>query len=46
MGHIYASVFAPLATSANASLLYALAYVSLCWIVMAGLYRKGIFLKI
>jgi predicted acyltransferase len=46
MGHIYASVFAPLATPANASLLYALSYVMLCWIVMAVLYRKGIFLKI
>jgi predicted acyltransferase len=46
IGHIYASVFAPLATPANASLLYALAYVFLCWIAIAGLYRKRIFLKI
>src|SRR5438552_14042570 len=41
IGHIYASVFAPLATPANASLLYALVYVFLCWVLMAGLYRKG-----
>ena len=46
LGHIYASVFAPLAAPANSSLLYALAYVFLCWIVMALLYRKGIFLRI
>jgi len=46
MGQIYASVFAPLATPANASLLYALVYVFLCWVLIAGLYRKGIFLKI
>jgi predicted acyltransferase len=46
LGDIYTSVFAPLASPANASLLYALVYVVLCWAVMAGLYRKGIFLKI
>jgi predicted acyltransferase len=44
--HIFDSVFAPLASPANASLLYALVYVVLCWMVMALLYRKGIFLKI
>lgn len=46
MGHIYTSIFAPLASPANASLLYALTYVALCWVVMAVLYRKRIFLKI
>ena len=44
--HVYASVFSPLASPANASLLYAIAYVVLCWIPMAFLYRKRIFLKI
>jgi predicted acyltransferase len=44
--HIFNSVFAPLASPANASLLYALAYVALCWMVMELLYRKGVFLKI
>jgi predicted acyltransferase len=44
--HIFDSVFAPLASPANASLLYALVYVVLCWMAMALLYRKGIFLKI
>jgi len=43
---IFVSVFAPLANPATASLLYALAYVALCWVAMAALYRKGIFLKI
>jgi predicted acyltransferase len=46
MGHIYTSIFAPVASPANASLLYALTYVALCWVVMAVLYRKRIFLKI
>ncbi len=46
MGHIYTSIFAPLASPANSSLLYALTYVALCWVVMAVLYRKRIFLKI
>ena len=43
---IYQPVFAPLASPANASLLYALAYVLVCWMAMWVLYRKGIFLKI
>ena len=46
INHVYSSVFAPLASPANASLMYALAYVALCWALMALLYRKGIFLKI
>lgn len=43
---IYSSCFAPFASPANASLLYALAYVALCWIVMAVMYRKGIVIKV
>jgi len=43
---IYGHVFVPLASPANASLLYALAYVLVCWAAMWVLYRKGIFLKI
>jgi predicted acyltransferase len=43
---IYQRVFAPLASPMNASLLYALAYVLVCWVAMWALYRKGIFLKI
>ena len=39
-------VFAPLLDPSNASLLYAIAYVGLCWVAMALLYRKGLFLKI
>jgi predicted acyltransferase len=39
-------LFAPLGSPANASLLYSLAYVAACWVVMWTLYRKGIFLKV
>jgi len=46
LGYLYSHLFAPLASPVNASLLYALAYVGVCWLVMAVLYRKGIFLKI
>ena len=44
--YLYLNLFAPLAEPMNASLLYALAYVAFCWLVMAVLYRKNIFLKI
>jgi predicted acyltransferase len=43
---IYERGFVPLTSAANASLLYALAYVLVCWAAMWVLYRKGIFLKI
>jgi predicted acyltransferase len=43
---LYRSLFAPLASPANASLLYALLYVVFCWAAMALLYRKRLFLKI
>lgn len=46
LNHVYRSVFAPLANPANASLLYALVYVGLCWAVMAVLYSKRIFIKV
>ena len=44
--YFYTHLFAPWASPANASLIYALAYVGLCWLVMAGLYRRKVFLKI
>ena len=43
---IYQRAFVPLASPVNASLLYALAYVLMCWLAMWVLYRKGIFLKL
>ena len=43
---IYHRMFVPLASPANASLLYGLAYVLVCWLAMWVLYRKGIFLKV
>ncbi|MDQ1610060.1 MAG: hypothetical protein QOE16_2792 [Microbacteriaceae bacterium] len=44
--YIYSHFFAPFASPPNASLLYALVYVGLCWAAMFVLYRKGITLKI
>ena len=44
--YVYSNLFAPLASPLNASLLYALVYVGFCWLFMALLYRKNIFLKI
>jgi predicted acyltransferase len=43
---LYENLFAPLASPANASLLYAIAYVLACWAVMWVLYRKKVFLKV
>jgi predicted acyltransferase len=44
--YLYLQLCAPLLNPANASLLYAIAYVGVCWLAMALLYRKGLFLKI
>jgi len=43
---VYQHLFTPLANPANASLLYAVVFVLICWLVMRMLYRKSIFLKI
>ena len=43
---LYQNRFEPLTSPANASLLYAICYVLMCWVVMWALYRKRIFLKI
>ena len=45
-GWTYRVLFAPSASPMNASLLYAVAYVLICWIPMWILYRKRILLKI
>lgn len=44
--YIYQHWIVPFVSPANASLLYALAYVFACWLVMLVLYRRRIFLKI
>ncbi len=44
--YIYSRVFAPVASAPNASLLYAIAFVTVCWVAMSVLYRKRIFIKI
>jgi predicted acyltransferase len=43
---VYQHAFAPIASPWNASLLYAITYVLMCWAAMWALHRKGIFLKI
>jgi predicted acyltransferase len=43
---IYERCCASWLSPANASLLYALCFVFLCWLTMAVLYRKRIFIKI
>jgi len=43
---LYHNLFNPLASPLNASLLYAISFVLVCWAGMALLYRKRIFLKI
>jgi predicted acyltransferase len=43
---VYEAVFAPLAPPPLASLLYALAFLAVCWVAMDVLYRRRIFLKI
>jgi predicted acyltransferase len=44
--YLYRSFFAPLASPPNASLIYSLAFVLVCWVVAWLLYRKRIFIKI
>ncbi len=43
---VYGRVFEPLGSSASGSLVYSLVFVLVCWIPMAVLYRKQIFLKL
>jgi predicted acyltransferase len=43
---LYQNGFEPFVGPANASLLYAICYVLLCWSAMWLLYRKRIFLKV
>jgi predicted acyltransferase len=45
-GYIYQHVFAPLASPQMSSLLFAIAFVIVCWLPAAVLYRKKIFLKV
>ncbi len=43
---VYQNLFDPLASPMNASLLYAISFVLVCWVAMLLLYRKRVFLKI
>jgi predicted acyltransferase len=43
---VYQHLFAPLASPVNASLIYGVSYVFVCWVAMWVLYRREIFIKI
>ena len=43
---VYNRWFEPLARPANASLIYALVFVLICWMAMWGLYQRKVFFKI
>ncbi len=45
-GWLYGHLFAPLASPINASLLYAIAYVLLMYVIAYALYRRGWFLRV
>ena len=45
-GYVYQHFFAPWASPKMSSLLFAIAFVILCWLPTAALYRKKIFLKV
>jgi predicted acyltransferase len=44
--YLYRTLFVPLASPANASLLYSLAFSAAMFLVAYGLYRKGWFLRV
>jgi predicted acyltransferase len=43
---LFHAVFTPLASPANASLLYAMAYTLLLWLIAFGMYRRGWFWRV
>ena len=43
---VYKGVFAGVGSPAFGSVLYALAFVGVCWLAMLPLYRRGVFLKL
>ena len=43
---VYQTVFVPLASPVNASLLYALTYTFVLWLIAYGMYRKGWFWRV
>jgi predicted acyltransferase len=43
---LFHAVFAPLASPVNASLLYAIAYTLLMWLIAFGMYRRGWFWRV
>jgi predicted acyltransferase len=45
-GPLFRAVFTPLASPMNASLLYAMAYTALMWLIAFGMYRRGWFWRV
>jgi predicted acyltransferase len=45
-GYIYENLFAPIPSAKNASLLFAICFVLVCWVPMWLLYRRRIFIKV
>jgi len=45
-GPLFHAVFTPLASPVNASLLYAIAYTLLLWLIAYGMYRRGWFWRV
>ena len=45
-GPLYQTVFAPLASPYDASLLYSLAYLLVMYLIAYGMYRRGWFLRV
>jgi predicted acyltransferase len=43
---LFQTLFAPLASPFNASLLYAVAYTLLMWLIAYGMYRRGWFWRV
>ena len=43
---LYKAVFAPLASPVNASLLFAVAYTLLMFVIARAMYKRGVFLKV
>ena len=43
---IYRTIFAPLASPINASLLYAVTYTLLMFVIAWVMYKRGVFLKV
>ena len=44
--YLYQTIFMPLATDINSSLLFALFHIVIFWLILALMYKKRIFIKV